>query len=95
MTVGATAAMWLPVRWRGVLYADTPSRLSVNIHASRPGRPKCAAASHLQQNPRRWRPDIHQGDHTQLAARRALVSDAMPPRPFARQSHLSALAGHA
>eukprot|EP00964_Phaeocystis_antarctica_P118416 scaffold82205_cov33-Phaeocystis_antarctica.AAC.1 len=32
---------------------------------------------------------------TSYAARRFLVSDAMPPRPSARQSHLSALAGHA
>ena len=46
--------------------ADTPSRPSVDLHASRPGRPKCAAASHLQQNPRRWRPALHQGDHTHL-----------------------------
>ena len=46
--------------------ADTPSRPSVDIHASRPGRPKCAAASHLQQNPRKWRSALHQVDHTQL-----------------------------
>eukprot|EP00964_Phaeocystis_antarctica_P033358 scaffold18934_cov61-Phaeocystis_antarctica.AAC.1 len=44
----------------------------MNVHArprwsaSRPGRPKCAAASHLQQNPRIWRPALHQVDHTQL-----------------------------
>eukprot|EP00964_Phaeocystis_antarctica_P089616 scaffold57220_cov30-Phaeocystis_antarctica.AAC.1 len=30
-----------------------------------------------------------------IRSRRVLVSDAMPPRPPARQSHLSALAGHA
>ena len=46
--------------------AGTPSRPSVDIHASRPGRPKCAAASHLQQNPRIWRSALHQVDHTQL-----------------------------
>ena len=33
--------------------------------ASQPGRQKRAAASHLQQNPRRWRSAIRQGDHTQ------------------------------
>eukprot|EP00964_Phaeocystis_antarctica_P107987 scaffold72632_cov33-Phaeocystis_antarctica.AAC.1 len=33
---------------------------------SRPGRPRCATTSDLRQNPRIWRPDIHQGDHTQL-----------------------------
>eukprot|EP00964_Phaeocystis_antarctica_P108215 scaffold72827_cov30-Phaeocystis_antarctica.AAC.1 len=31
-----------------------------------PGRPRCAAAAHFQQNPRRWKPDSYQGDHTQL-----------------------------
>jgi len=58
------------VRCRGASWparsADTPSRPSVDIHASRPGRPKCAAASHLQQNPRKWRSALHQVDHTQL-----------------------------
>jgi len=46
--------------------ADTPPRPSVDIYASRPGRPKYAAASHLQQNPRKWRSALHQVDHTQL-----------------------------
>eukprot|EP00964_Phaeocystis_antarctica_P037807 scaffold21618_cov57-Phaeocystis_antarctica.AAC.1 len=45
----------------------------MNVHArprwslSRPGRPRCATTSDLRQNPRKWRPNIHQGDHTQLA----------------------------
>ena len=49
-----------------------PRSAGMNVHArprwsaSRPGRPKCAAASHLQQNPRRWRSAIRLGDHTQL-----------------------------
>jgi len=46
--------------------AATPPRPSVEISASRPSRPICATTSHLQHNPRRWRSDMHQGDHTQL-----------------------------
>ena len=46
--------------------AGTPPRPSVEISASRPSRPICATTSHLQHNPRRWRSDMHQGDHTQL-----------------------------
>ena len=29
-------------------------------------RPKCDAAAHFQQNPRKWRSTVRQGDHTQL-----------------------------
>eukprot|EP00964_Phaeocystis_antarctica_P035628 scaffold20353_cov72-Phaeocystis_antarctica.AAC.2 len=50
----------------GRLWHSIEAKATVDIHASRPGRPKCAAVSHLQQNPRIWRPALHQGDHTQL-----------------------------
>eukprot|EP00964_Phaeocystis_antarctica_P018045 scaffold10016_cov75-Phaeocystis_antarctica.AAC.1 len=44
----------------------------MNVHArprwsaSRPRRPICVTTSHLRHNPRRWRPTVHQRDHTQL-----------------------------
>ena len=43
--LGGADVARLPKRLRGMSHpAGTPSRPSVDIHASRPGRPKCAAA---------------------------------------------------
>ena len=53
--------------------ANWPARSAgTHLHArsrwsgSRPGDQNRATTSHLRQNPRRWRSDLHQGDHTQL-----------------------------
>ena len=59
----------LEVRCRGALWPARSAGMNVQARprwsASQPGRPKCAAALHLQQNPRKWRSDIRLGDHTQ------------------------------
>jgi len=54
------SANW-PARSAGT-YLHARSRWS----GSRPGDQNRATTSHLRQNPRRWRSDLHQGDHTQL-----------------------------
>ena len=50
-----------------------PARsVGTHLHAawrwnvSRPGDPTYAVSSAFRHNPRRWRPALHQGDHTQL-----------------------------
>ena len=60
----------LKVRCRGAFW---PARSAgMNVHArprwsvSRPGDRNRATTSHLQRNPRKWRSDLHQVDHTQL-----------------------------
>eukprot|EP00964_Phaeocystis_antarctica_P093580 scaffold60419_cov65-Phaeocystis_antarctica.AAC.1 len=53
--------------------ANWPARSAgTHLHArsrwsgSRPGDQNRATTSLLRHNPRRWRSDMHQGDHTQL-----------------------------